>query len=1017
MNRSVATFPRWISPGLLAVLTCAGAISGYGQTAPAPKLKEEMRNPWVRSDERFLRRWQVSGELPMAVAQEALSQDPFAATGGEATLNPSNPSRPKQPDGSVLKWRAVTSWGDAIDLSDGNGLKRDLVGYAATTIIRSAAGKARLCLGSDEGMRAWMNGALVLDRPGARPLAFDEDQVEVELKAGENLLLVKVEQRTGPWSFAARVLESGAIAPRVQEIAPSFTVEGPVLTVKTDLDARRAAEAGVTVRIVTAGGREFAVKPDLSRGENASFDTAQWHDGAYEIGCSTRKQDGRRYSTHLAWYKGDAVAAARELVAAAAKADVSTPAGQTVKMLGEMVLDRLGKEGLAIAGNPWWAIHSPLMEYEELQLEAADHPTARARAHGFYRLAWQDEADGSPQFARAYLPIGYDPAKKTPLVVKLHGFNPANPEYVRWWAAGDRHALADVEYGRGEGIIYLEPHGRNNTQYLGIGDRDVLRAIAEAKAHFNVDGDRVYLTGDSMGGWGTWNVGTRHPDVFAALAPIYGGVDYHSILTEEQLAALSPHRRFMHEKDSSLARADTLNGLPILVLHGDQDRAVPVDFSRYNVRMLQRWGYNVRYMELPGYGHEDINRWPLIFDWFLQHRREASPRHVRLRSTELEHASAYWLKADQFDRPDRFMVADAEITGPNAIRLDTQNILALTLSPGPGLLDPDKPVQVVWNGSPHTGTMREGQLTPATAGYPPGAAAKNAQIAGPLAAVFNAPFAVVTGTVSADPEMTELLRQKSAALADFWRQWQRQPLRLFKDTELGDADAARYSLILFGGPEANLVTRKLADRLPFKVASDRVEIAGQTYPAANALVQIIRPHPLNPERHVQITTASAPAGLRLWSPASLLGTQYDFTIEDGRVANPGQQADRTDLWVAGGWFDRNWEPDDSLVRAGNADVRAKALTLRGPLTVGALDVYTGRYEIAPGEVAEVSRTDRQLSAKVGAAPAVGLFPVGDDLFYVFEGPTLVAFTKDASGKAVSFRSKQNDREYSGKRID
>ena len=48
-------------------------------------------------------------------------------------------------------------------------------------------------------------------------------------------------------------------------------------------------------------------------------------------------------------------------------------------------------------------------------------------------------------------------------------------------------------------MIYIEPHGRGNAQYLGLGDNDILRVIAEAKRLFNVDEDRVYLTGESDG--------------------------------------------------------------------------------------------------------------------------------------------------------------------------------------------------------------------------------------------------------------------------------------------------------------------------------------------------------------------------------------------------------------------------------------------------------------------------------------------------------------------------------------
>jgi dipeptidyl aminopeptidase/acylaminoacyl peptidase len=148
-------------------------------------------------------------------------------------------------------------------------------------------------------------------------------------------------------------------------------------------------------------------------------------------------------------------------------------------------------------------------------------------------------------------------------VVKLHGYNPANPEYVRWWGVDSRHhVLADTEYNGHQGVIYVEPHGRGNTQYLGIGDQDVVRVIQLAKERFHIDEDRVYLTGDSMGGWGTWNVGTRHPDLFAAIAPIFGGVDYHSQFSEEALAKLTPLAGYFQEKQSSWSMAESLLNVP-----------------------------------------------------------------------------------------------------------------------------------------------------------------------------------------------------------------------------------------------------------------------------------------------------------------------------------------------------------------------------------------------------------------------------------------------------------------------
>jgi pimeloyl-ACP methyl ester carboxylesterase len=813
--------------------------------ATAARLKDEMRTPWSRSHERFIRRWLVLGDIPLAgetagktqVTGHALDHDWLAEHGGEARIRPTVGMRHRLPGGAAVSWRAVTAWGDSTDVANGPGLKRDLVAYAFATVTRPRAGTARLCIGSDESIRVWVNGTLVLDTRSTRPLTFDEDQVDVEMEAGDNALLVKLEQRRGPWSFSARVLEAGAIPPRVQEIGPSLTEEpGHVLAVRTDSHSRHAAADAVSVKVVGAGGTVFA-ETRAARGQVVRFDSAGWPDGAYEIRCSTRRVNGLLYVTHLPWYKGDAIAAARQLVSAAARADTTTPEGMTVKMLGDMVVDRLGAAFASLTGNPWWAVHSPLMEFEEIRREGAGLP-GREREHGFVRFAYRDDIDDSPQFCRTYLPVGYDRSKKWPLVVKLHGYNPENPTYVRWWSADSRHNMADVEYAGNQGVIYMEPHGRGNTTYLGLGDRDIVRVIELAKQHLRVDEDRIYLMGDSMGGWGTWHVATRHPELFAAIAPVYGGADYHSQLPEEALAKLSPLDRFLREKQSTWSNAEALMHLPILVHHGDADQAVDVEFSRYGVRMLQRWGYDVRYVELPGYAHEDLNVFPQIIDWFLQHRRR-DPLRVRIRSAELQHASAYWAAVEQFESPREFAVVDAEIVAPNTIRVDSQNVLALRLSPDVRLVDPAKPVLVVWNGVSRHAPVEQGALTLHAPGYAPSAREKHSRVSGPISDVFNTPFVIVTGTASTDPAMNRMCERKADALVRFWHTWQRQPPRIVKDSELSEQDAARYSLILVGGADANLVARRLAGEVPLEVGPNHVRIAGRTVPAANARVQMI----------------------------------------------------------------------------------------------------------------------------------------------------------------------------------
>lgn len=1008
------------------------------EAAPQPKitpthLKEEMRMPWSRSNERFIRRWLVLGDIPLDAIPTGLKEGAPSAVlkgfetdcliehGGEASIKPEEKMSHKYSKGPALQWRAVTAWGDETGLSDGVGVKRDLSAYAFSTVVRPEAGKALLSLGSDESIRVWFNGSLVLDRRTNRPHTFDEEQIEVEMKAGDNTLLIKSEQRVGPWTISARVLESGSIPPTIQEISPSLrdsTSES--LIVKTDANEVFADRAKVNVQVVGAGGKYYAEKTGR-RGETLRFDPSGWPDGAYEVRCITPRLNGLLYATHLPWYKGNAIVAARVLIAAGSQAETGRLKGAATKMLSDLVLDRLGGDLAKVAGNPWWEIHSPLMEFEEMQMEAKG-ASAIVRPYGFVRLAYTDDIDGSTQFCRAYLPGGYDPAQKWPLVVRLHGYNPDNPEYVRWWSVDDRHLMADAEYAGHQGIIYMEPHGRGNNRYLGLGDQDVTQVIQQAKRTLNIDPDRVYLMGESMGGWGTWNVATRHPDLFAAIAPIYGGADYHSQLPEEALAKLTPLDRFFQEKQSSWAMAESLLNLPILVHHGDVDQSVNVEYSRYGVRLLERWGYNVWYIELPGYGHEELNIFGNVVNWLLQYRRDANPTRVRLRSTELQNAQAYWVKVEQAASPREFMVVDAEIMGLNTIRVDSQNVLALALSPVSRLIDPSKALKIKWNGQPFEGSLEKGQFKLQSSSYTAGSLAKNSKAAGPISDIFNTPFAIVIGTSSTDPAMNEICRRKAEAVVTFWKQWQHQAPRVFKDSELSNDDASRYSLLLIGGPNENSAFKKLGGKIPLEISPDRIKIGSRSFEAADARVQIIYPNPLNRQRYVLTVAATSADGMVFWTPNNAQNAEFDFLIQDGHLPAGNQLASPVDFSVVSGWFDPNWNLQDGLLYPGNAETRAKGIWLRAPkpdrlIPAQVLDSYVGNYEIVPGFIVKIVRKNNLLIVQAGPQPPMELAPASETEFVILEGPVQIVFVKDAAGKTISFKGWQNGQEFTAKKVD
>jgi dienelactone hydrolase len=988
-------------------------------TPNVPKLRDEQRLPWTRSDDTSIRTWLVAGPFDATLDEDAL--------GGEGGVRPKADGEQPRRQGGSVKWKRYTAWTDSVDVDGGiGGLSPDAKGiaYAFATVTRAQAGPALLSLGSDDGVRVWLNGLRVHEHTGRRPLVFDEDRVEVPLVAGENAILVKLEQRRGPWSFSLRVLEPGAVLVPAVEIGPFVLDEGVpegTLQVRSDVVSPRPGGAPVTVEVVAPGGTIVAARK-AARGETLSIAAKAWADGPYEVRFTTAAQSGRSWTTHLPWFKGDQRAAARRVVEAGKTADQATPAGMIRKMLGDLVLDRVGgdldKAGpLAIERT-----HSALMEAAELELEAAGK-TGRVRGHGFVRLAWRDDTDGSVQFCRAYLPPGYRPDRRWPMVVNLHGYNPANPVYVRWWSIDSRHHGVQAE-DRGENApIFLEPHGRGNTQYQGFGGKDVLRAIAEAKKLFSVDEDRVALTGDSMGGWGTWQVGTRNPQLFSAIAPVFGGADYHSQLPEPALEKLNAGEKQLWDRRTSFVQLESLLNLPIYVLHGDADKSVSVDFSRYVVRMLQRWGYDVRYRELPGRGHEDMKTQPALVDWLVKQRRLPYPRHVRVRSAELPYAAAHWVRLDRFEEPTAFLEADAEVIGPNRIRLDTRNVLAATLTPGP-LVDAAKPVEVVWNGKPRGTAVTDGRIELHAEGDRPSALAKTRAVSGPFNDVVNTPFAIVTGTIASDPAMRKMCWLKAQAAVDNWRIWQNQSPRLFKDTELSDADAARYSLLLIGGPAENAVAMRLASRIPLELRKDAILIDGTAFDVQDGLVAMVYPSPLNAERYVGIVAGTSAGGLWYWEPMDRLPGDWDFVVVDGRSA-PAAGAVQPDFpfaergRVVSGLFDRDWRLHEAALVRGDGELRAKATAIVPPKLVevasAAFDKLAGTYDVGGAKVT-VRREGERLVAEQEGAPPVELLPESETSYFLAIQNLRILFETDASGKATGLVVKVPGQDIKGKKI-
>ncbi|WP_237722756.1 carboxylesterase family protein [Singulisphaera acidiphila] len=191
-----------------------------------------------------------------------------------------------------------------------------------------------------------------------------------------------------------------------------------------------------------------------------------------------------------------------------------------------------------------------------------------------------------------YLPRGYKRSpERWPLILALHGAGAVGRDIDRVKAEGLPQRL---ERGGEIPFIVVAPLSPGRGW-----DVEGLNALLdEVLGQYRVDTDRVYLTGLSMGGYGTWALAAAHPERFAAIAPICGGGD--------------------------IAWASSLRGVPTWGFHGAEDRIVPLAESQTMARALEAAGGEVRLTIYPGVGHDawtTTYREPRLYDWFLAHRR------------------------------------------------------------------------------------------------------------------------------------------------------------------------------------------------------------------------------------------------------------------------------------------------------------------------------------------------------------------------------------------------------------
>lgn len=506
--------------------------------------------------------------------------------------------------------------------------------------------------------------------------------------------------------------------------------------------------------------------------------------------------------------------------------------------------------------------------------------------------------DRSVQPYGLWLPADYTPDKPCALAVQLHGISRSDG------ASGRRitytgmvvHDWIDPHTP----VIQVQPLARTNNSYSVMGEQDVLEVIKEVKSHFNVDSERIFLMGHSMGGAGTMSIGLHYPSVFGALTPI-----------DSAGSRSADNPWFMNACNQNIYIKEAGNGIGGKA----EDAQTPA---------LVEAGAFVTREVFPGMPHHFAPQrsYAMFIPQLIQQPIPINAPEVKFYTDNLRYNQAYWITIDQLiehnadstvhavyddGQPEPPRPGSAAATRPQAsapvgkpsITIKTTNISGMTLKLAGAVVPDGAAMPVVIDGQ----TVLEGRI-PEVAHVArtdgnwalvekPALTGKRHGMQGPLWDAFTTPFLGVYGEGPGARELAiaelDAVRAKGTFHGDF-------PIK--SAAKLTPEDVQNYSLILFGGPEVNSVVKRIADRLPQSLLEN-------SHDGDNGVV-MIQPNPENPERYVVVWSAkllsrstsplaeSAPSERR--NGASIRSLQDYVVLRDGQLAKAG-------------FFYANWELD------------------------------------------------------------------------------------------------------------
>ncbi len=528
-----------------------------------------------------------------------------------------------------------------------------------------------------------------------------------------------------------------------------------------------------------------------------------------------------------------------------------------------------------------------------------------------YKVTFVSGIDGSLQYYAVTPKSGSDTTSSS-LFLSVHG---AGVE-----AISQARAYHSKDWGNLVAATNRRPRGFNWEDW---GRLDALEVLALAKKQFQPDPQRIYLTGHSMGGHGTWFLGATYPGLWAGIAPSAG---YPSLKTygsaDGQIpdSSLSPIGKLLLRSGNQsdvLKLITNYKPLGIYILHGDADENVSVNYARQMRSLLGTFHADFSYYEYPGGQHwfgDQCVDWPAMFTFLKDHRRATDSTVLNIDFTTANpgiSASMRWATIRQQAHPLAYSriqlsrnLKKATLTG----KTDNVKTLTLRLNDFPA----NATLAISLDQTPPITYRKQRPDDSVTLGFSNGTwslvTTPTAREKGPLRygtfkEAFSKNMVFVYGTTGTASE-NDWSRRKALFDAETWYYRGNGAVDIVRDTEYRPSAYTGRNVILFGNATTNAAWKLLLGDCPIVVERDRVTAGSASFTGSDLGAYFVWPIAGTASNSVAVITGSGLPGMN-----SAMANQYfaggsgfpDFMIFRAAILEKGE----SEVEIAG-FFDNNW---------------------------------------------------------------------------------------------------------------